>query len=75
MFCERCGSANVHRVRANALERFLRIFTGNKRFFCKHCGWSGLRDWDEAAAVVLPKRPDLKLVGVSAHPHHAEDSR
>jgi len=74
MNCERCGSANVRRVRSNPLERLLRVFTGKKRFFCKRCGWSALRDWDETAPriVLPPKKADLKLVAVSAHAHHAD---
>lgn len=70
MMCERCGSINVRRVRASSLERFLRIFTGRKRFFCKRCGWTALRDWDETAPRVFVPKPktDLKLVGVDEPP-------
>lgn len=74
MICERCGSINIRRVRSNPFERLLRVFTGKKRFFCKRCGWSALRDWDETAPrfVPQPRKSDLKLVHVSAHAHHGE---
>ena len=65
MTCERCGSINIRRLQATPLERFLRLFTGKKRFFCKRCGWSGLRDWDETAPRVFnpkPEKADLRLV-------------
>jgi len=77
MICERCGSTSLRRLKAKPLERFLRIFTGKKRFFCKRCGWSGLRDWDETAPRFMPppRKTDLKLVMVSAHPHHADQRR
>ena len=73
MMCERCGSVSIRRVKANPLERLLRFFTGKKRFFCKRCGWTGLRVWDEnAPRVMQPRKSELRLVGVSAHAHHAE---
>ena len=80
MICERCGSINVRRVQASSLERFLRMFTGRKRFFCKRCGWSALRAWDETAPRVIVKkqeRADLKLVidslntGEGGPPNHS----
>jgi hypothetical protein len=70
MICERCGSTNVRRARSNSLERFLRLFTGKKRFFCKRCGWTALRAWDESAPRVMPKKQekaDLKLVADEAN--------
>ena len=70
MVCERCGSAHVRRIRSTSFERFLRVFTGKKRFLCRHCGWSALRAWDETARRVdVPKTPEraaLKLVDLTA---------
>jgi hypothetical protein len=74
MKCERCGSTDILRLRATLLERLLRLVTGNKRFFCKHCGWTALRDWDETApaSTVQSKSSALRLVNVSAHAHHVD---
>ena len=71
MLCERCGSIEIRRGRSNNVERFLRIFTGRKRFYCKRCGWSGLRAWDETAPRPMPppkrvEKADLKLVDLAA---------
>jgi hypothetical protein len=74
--CELCGSINVRRIRSTPIHRLLRLFTGRKRFFCVRCGWTALRAWDEEAPRIgAPKKHDLKLVGVSAHAHHAEMDR
>jgi hypothetical protein len=71
MVCERCGSISIRRGRSTPFERFLRIFTGRKRFFCKRCGWTALRAWDETLIELRhqpggvegqKKKADLKLV-------------
>ena len=72
--CERCGSSNIRRIRSSRIERFMRMFTGKKRFFCRHCGWSALRAWDENLLIqstdqpghVEAKKAHLKLVDLTA---------
>lgn len=77
MNCEQCGSINVRRVRSTRIERFLRIFTGRKKFFCPRCGWSALRAWDEDAPldVTAPKKADLKLVDLTPIENEIERRR
>jgi hypothetical protein len=59
--CERCGSPQIVRVRSNRFQRFLRFFTGRKKFYCRRCGWNGLRAWDERDPMDC-QRPVLKAV-------------
>jgi len=68
--CERCGSAEVRRVRSNRFQRLFRMLTGRKRFTCMACGWTALRAWDENAAA--SSHTARRFVDVKAQARTAE---
>jgi len=47
VLCEGCGSINVARSRSSRLDKVMRLLTGRKRFTCRRCGWTALRNWHE----------------------------
>ena len=55
--CESCGTVAAKQTKTSRLDRMLRHVSGDKRFTCGECGWTGLRNWSHLpAAIVLQSR-------------------
>lgn len=35
------------RSRSSGFDKFVRLVTGRKRFTCRRCGWTALRNWHQ----------------------------
>jgi hypothetical protein len=61
VLCERCGSINVVRTQSSNFDKVVRWLTGRKRFTCKRCGWSALKNWYQPPSEgVRPPRAKLQ---------------
>ena len=50
--CESCGTLAATRAKKTRLDRLLRQVSGQNRFTCGQCGWTGLRNWSHAPAAI-----------------------
>lgn len=46
--CEQCGSISIVRAEPEPIDKLLGLFTSNRPFVCRRCGWRGRRDWSDA---------------------------
>ena len=52
--CESCGTVAATRTKTTRFDRLLRHISGQKRFTCGQCGWTGLRNWSHTPAAIAP---------------------
>jgi len=50
--CESCGTVAATRTRMTRLDRLLSKVSGQMRFACGRCGWTGLRNWSHTPAAI-----------------------
>ena len=50
--CESCGTVAATRTKTTRFDRLLRHISGQKRFTCGQCGWTGLRNWSHTPAAI-----------------------
>lgn len=68
--CERCGSISIVRAQPQPLDKLVRLFTVNRPFLCRRCGWRGRRRWSDDDIRALAgygaggAEPDPSLAGL-----------
>jgi len=53
--CESCGTVAAAQTKTTRFDRLLRHVSGQKRFTCTNCGWTGLRNWSHLPAAIARK--------------------
>ena len=57
--CESCGTVAATRTKTTRFDKLLRHISGQKRFTCGQCGWTGLRNWSHVPlAIELQSRAE-----------------
>ena len=63
--CERCGSISVGRAQPIKADRLVALFSANRPFLCRRCGWRARRGWSDAD---LSELSEYGLGGTEADP-------
>jgi hypothetical protein len=72
--CERCGSIQIVKGRAEPFEKLVAWFGARRPFVCLRCGWRGLREWSDGDLQRLQNygsggaEPDPSLIVLDRNP-------